>query len=165
MPHTMKRIFFYIAFAIVAISFTSCLTSEEHSTPIIGFSRYLYRDTPAGVHDSLLYGDTINVGDTLRGNLLLYGGYNNLTEFTVKVDTADLDLQLLIDSGYSVFLDTVASKPAQGYLRFAQDTYIFPTAMRFVPKKTGDLKISLTLASTAGERFSPVNAWFTMPVR
>ena len=163
MPHTMKRIFFFVALAITAVCLTSCLTSDDHSTPIIR-AAFLYRSTPAGVQDSVNYGDTVQVGDTLRGPILLYGGFNNLTEFQVTFDTAEYDFQLLIDSGYTTQI-TAASKPETGYLRFAENIYIYPTTLWFVPKKTGDLKISMTLANTAGEKYSPLSAWFMMPVR
>lgn len=163
MPHTMKRIFFYIALAITSVVLSSCLTSDDHSTPIIR-AAYLYHDTPAGVHDSINYGDTVHVGDTLRGPILLLGGYNNLTELKVSYDTAEVDFRLLIDSGYTRHL-TDASMPEAGYLRFIDNVYVYPTTLWFVPKKTGDLKISMRLSSTAGEKYSPLSAWFIMPVR
>ena len=161
---TMKRIFFYIALAIVSVALSSCLTGEDQSTPLIQVSKYVYRDTPAGVHDTILLTDTMHVGDTLRVPIMLYGNYNNLTEFSVKVDTAELDMRLLVDSSCLAILDP-ASKPEKAYLRFANDVYVFPAAMQYVPKKTGSLKISMTLASTAGEKYSPLNAWFMQEVR
>jgi len=169
MPHkystnpAMKRIFFFVALAIAAVSFTSCLTSDDHSTPFIRAS-YLYRSTLDGVQDTVNYGDTVHVGDTLRGPIVLIGGYNNLTELQVSIDTTECDFHLLIDSGYSSQI-TAASKPEKGYLRFADEVYLYPTTLWFVPKKTGDLMISLTLSSTAGDKYSPLNAYFITPVR
>lgn len=164
MPHTMKRIFFFIALAIISISFTSCLTGEAQSTPLIQVSKTVYRATLAGVHDTISLTDTIHVGDTLRVPLMLYGNYNNLTEFTVTVDAAELDMRLLVDSACLALLDTT-SAPDKAYLRFVNDVYVFPTDMQYVPKKTGSLKISMTLASTAGEKYSPLGAWFILEVR
>ena len=164
MPHTMKRIFFYIAFAIVAVSFTSCLMGDAQSTPLIQVYGTVYRNTPAGVHDTITLGDTLNVGDTLRVPCILYGNYNNLTEFKVTVDTADLDMRLLVDSGYQALLDA-ASQPEKAYLRFANDVYVFSAAMQYVPKRIGSLKISMTLASTAEAKYSPFTAWYVQEVR
>jgi len=164
MPHTMKRFFLFIAIAVSAVCLTSCLTGEEQSTPLIQVSKYVYRNTPAGVSDTILLTDTLGVGDTLRVPIMLYGNYNNLTEFTVKVDTAELDMRLLVDSSALAILDP-ASQPEKAYLRFANDVYVFPAAMYYVPKKTGSLKISMTLANTAGEKYSPLNAWFMQEVR
>lgn len=164
MPHTMKRIFFFIALAIISISFTSCLTGEAQSTPLIQVSKTVYRATLAGVHDTIVLSDTIHVGDTLRVPLMLYGNYNNLTEFTVTVDAAELDMRLLVDSACLALLGTT-SAPDKAYLCFAKDVYIFPTEMLYVPKKTGDLKISMKLASTAEAKYSPLNAWYISTVR
>lgn len=159
----MKRIFFFITLAIAAVSFTSCLTSDDHSTPLIRAS-FLYRSTPDGGQDTLNYGDTVQVGDTLRGPIVLMGGYNNLTELQVAFDTAECDFHLLVDSGYTSQI-TAASKPEKGYLCFVDEVYLYPTTLWFVPKKTGDLTISMKLSSTAGDKYSPLNAFFITPVR
>ena len=161
----MKRILFFAVLAISAIGFTSCLTDEAYSTPSVVPSKYLVRDTPAGVHDTISYSDTIHVGDTLRATVLLYGGYNNLLEFQASVDPELADFHLLLDSGYTgEHYLTKASDPAKGYLRFAADIYLYPTALWFVPLKTGDLKLSMVLSNTAGEKYSPVNVWLLMRV-
>ena len=160
----MKRIFLFIAIAICAFGLSSCLNSDDHSTPLIQFSRYVYRSTLEGVQDSVKLTDTVNVGDTLRLPILLYGGFNNLTEFKVTYESSECDFKLLIDSAYTQHL-TDASDPENGYLKFIEDIYVYPTAMWFVPQKTGDLKISMTLSSTAGEKYSPLNAWFIFPVK
>ena len=142
---------------------SSCLNGEQYSTPRIQAS-FLYRSTPAGVRDTIQYGDTVSVGDTLRGNLLLNGIYNNLTEFRVNCDTSALQLELLVDSVYRPFL-TDDSDPKQGLLRFTADTYIYLTALQYVVKKQGTHRVSLTLSSTAGEKYSPIEAWFEQPVK
>ena len=160
----MKHFCYFFATLLVgSMLLTSCLNGEQYSTPSIQAS-YLYRSTPAGVRDTIHYGDTVSVGDTLLGNLLLYGVYNNLTEFQVTADTSAVALELLTDSAYQPFL-LADSDPKNGLLRFTMDVYIFPTALQYVVKKPGTHRISLTLASTAGEKYSPINAWFEQPVK
>jgi len=160
----MKRLCLSLfIFVFVALLFTSCLTSEEHSTPMIGAS-WLYRTSLSGVTDSIRYGDTVRVGDTLYGPILLYGGYNNLTRFSVQVDTSAISMKLLNDSAYSNMLDA-DSNPDNGFLHFKIGCPFFSTSLFYVAKKTGDYKITMTLASDAGEKYSPQVAWYIQSVR
>ena len=160
----MKHFCYFFATLLVgSMLLTSCLEGEQSSTPRIQAS-YLYRSTPAGVRDSIHYGDTVSVGDTLRGNLLLYGVYNNLTEFRASCDTSAMQLELVVDSVYRPFL-LAESDPKSGLLCFTAEVYIFPTALQYVVKKPGTHRISMTLSSTAGQKYSPINAWFEQPVK
>lgn len=156
-------LYFFVTLAVGSLLLSSCLIDEQYSTPRIQVS-YLSRSTPAGVRDTIHYGDTVSVGDTLRGNILLNGVYNNLTEFRVSCDTSAMQLELLVDSVYGPFLLT-DSDPKNGLLRFTAETYIFPTAIQYVVKKSGTHRISLTLSSTAGQKYSPIEAWFEQPVK
>ena len=156
-------LYFFITLAVGSMLLTSCLNGEQYSTPRIQAS-FLTRSTPAGVRDTIHYGDTVSVGDTLRGNLLLNGVYNNLTAFLVSCDTSAMQLELVVDSVYRPLL-LADSDPKKGLLHFTADTYIFPTAIQYVVKKPGTHRISLTLSSTAGEKYSPIDAWFEQPVK
>lgn len=163
MPHIMKRISFLAILALAAISFTSCLEGESHSTPVIQ-AGFVTRVDTAGVCDTITFADTLHIGDTLRVPLVLYGALNNLTSFQVSADTSAVRYALLNDSVNLQFLDG-SSAPEKGYLRFVANCSLFETTLRYEPKKTGDYEVHMVLASDAGEKYSPLEAYFKMIVR
>lgn len=163
MPHIMKRILLYAVVALAAISFTSCLESNNQATPVIQ-AGYLTRVNAAGVCDTISFADTLQVADTLRVPLALWGVYNNLTTFQVTTDTSVISYQLLNDSSYLHLLDK-SSAPEKGYLRFLTGCLLFETNLQYIPKKTGDYEVHLTLASDAGDKYSPLEAYFVVHIR
>jgi hypothetical protein len=162
MPHIMKRIFLFAVIALAAISLTSCLESKDQATPVIQ-AGYITRVSAAGVCDTISFADTLHVADTLRVPLALWGVYNNLTTFQVSADTSAVAYQLLNDSSYLHLLDN-SSAPEKGYLRFVTGCVLFETTLQYIPKKTGDYEVKFVLASDAGEKYSPLDAYFVMRV-
>lgn len=144
------------------IFLSSCLTGEYQSTPRM-IIQALYRNSIEGVRDTLLPGDTIQVGDTLRAPMALDGVYNTLVSFRVTADKTAFDYKLECDSA-SLQLLTPDSKPEEGTLSFAKDCYLYFTTLYYVPKQAGKYQISFVLASSAGEKFSPVSGYFTQVV-
>ena len=163
MPHIMKRILLYAVVALAAISLTSCLESNNQATPVIQ-AGYVTRVSATGVCDTVSFGDTLHIADTLRVPLALWGVYNNLTTFQVTADTSVVSYQLLNDSSYLHLLDK-SSAPEKGYLRFVTGCVLFETNLQYIPKKTGDYEVHLILASDAGEKYSPMEGYFVMHVR
>ncbi|MBQ2540318.1 MAG: hypothetical protein II551_01570 [Paludibacteraceae bacterium] len=160
----MKHVFYIIALAVVAVVFPSCLTGEDNSTPVIQLAGYMDRYNSLGVHDSIEFGDTVHVGDTLVAHMMLMGGYNNLTGLVVSCDTSVIGRKLVVTEGYEQHLAS-GSDPENGKMLFIKDVYLYPTDMRLVAKKTGDAKVLFTLSSTASEKYSPLNAWIMVPIR
>ena len=163
MPHIMKRILLFAVVALTAISLTSCLEGESHSTPAIQ-AGYVTRVSAAGVCDTITFADTLHLYDTLRVPLVLYGVLNNLTSFQVSADTSVVSYTLLNDSVFLPYLDS-SSAPDKGYLRFVANCSLFETILQYMPKKSGDYEVRMTLASDAGEKYSPLEAYFRIIVR
>ena len=150
----MKRFVFWSALALVALTLNSCLFGDDQSTPVLTPTSYLYRTSIDGVRDSLRYGDTIQVGDTLYGHWVLYGVYNNLLSFTMQANATGLDYRVSVDSTYA-HLISQESKPEEGKLYFVKDVYYCPVTLHFIAKEKGDYTVTLTLASSADEKYSP----------
>ena len=161
----MKTISKLLLVVCATVSLTSCLTSEYNSTPMIYTNgKYIFRTTAAGVNDTILYGDTVQVADTLRAPLVLWGGYNNLVSFQATLDTSVFDYHLEYDTTCIPYLDE-DSKPESGYLHFTNNCCQMPVTLWYVPKKSGDYTIHFTISSTAAEKFSPNTGYFQQPVR
>ena len=163
MPHPMKKFFLIVVVACAALFLNSCLEGDYQSTPrIIVFD--LYRTTPAGVVDTLNYGDTIQIGDTILAPMLLDGVYNNLVYFKVSTDTSAFDYHFVPDTTYAHLL-AEDSKPEEGYLHFVSDCYLYPATLRYVAKKSGTYPFNVELGSTANEKYSPVKGYFNQTVK
>lgn len=160
----MKRLAFWMVLTVISGLLSSCLINEEQSTPVMKPISYLYRTSAAGVRDSIRYGDTIHVGDTLQGSWVLYCVTNNLTSFTFKTDTFAFDYHLVCDSAYAHLL-TEKSKPEEGKLFFVSGCVFYPVDIYFVAKQKGDYPLSLSLASDAGEKYSPQMFSYTQAIR
>jgi len=161
----MKTISKFILVAFAAVALTSCLIGEFNSTPMIYTNgKYIYRTTAAGVNDSILFNDTVQVGDTLRAPLILSGGYNNLVSFQATADTPVFDYHLEYDTAWNSYV-AADSKPESGYLHFAEDCYQFPVTLWYVPKKAGDYSFYFEISSTAAEKYSPNTGSLRQPVR
>ena len=160
---TMKKSAIFLCLALAAISLQSCLMGEAQSTPTFYYS-YIYRTNAQGARDSIFYGDTVHIGDTLRAPLLVSGVYNSLVSFSVEADQEALNYRLVVDSVYLSWLEA-DSKPENGYLHFTKDCYTFPCMLVYMPQKTGDYMVQFTVASTASKQYSPSHAQFTQPVR
>ncbi len=162
MPHTMKKCFPLVWVACAALFFSSCLTGDYQSTPRITVYQ-LYRTNLAGVEDTLNYGDTIQIGDTVLAPMLLEGVYNNLVYFKVSADANAFDYDIVKDTLYQHLL-AEDSKPEEGYLHFVSGCYLYPATLRYVAKKSGTYPINVEIGSTANEKYSPRSGSFNQPV-
>jgi len=158
----MKTISKMVLVVFATIFLNSCLNGEYQSTPRMIASN-LYRHSITGVHDTLYYGDTIQVGDTMFAPIALDGVYNSLVSFQVTGDKTAFEYKLLCDSA-SLPLLASDSKPEEGSLHFANDCYLFFTTLYYIPIQAGKYQFSFVLASSAGEKFSPVSGYFTQVV-
>ena len=163
MPHTMKKIFPFIVVACATLFLNSCLTSDYQSTPRI--SAYpLYRTSAEGVQDSLNYGDTIHVGDTIRTLMVLQGMFNELVYCRIKGDASAFDYCVEADSAYAHLLADDC-RMNEVYLHFVAGCYMYPATFRYVAKKAGTYRFEIELGSTANEKYSPLSAYFVQEVR
>lgn len=163
MPHPMKKFFPIVVVAFAALFLNSCLEGDYQSTPRISVYA-LYRTNPSGVKDTLRFGDTIQVGDTVLAPMLLEGMYNELVYFKVSADTSLFDYILVRDTTNAHLLAS-DSKPEEGYLHFVSGCYLYPAMLRYVAKKSGTYPIHVELGSTANEKYSPVKGYFNQTVK
>ena len=143
--------------ALVAISLTSCLWGENESSPMVYVpGMKAYRTSADGVKDTILFAQEMqtHIGDTLRVPMVLAGGYNTLTSFTVTSDTSAIDYKFECDSAVLAILQA-DSRPEEGYLHFQDDYIMISVGFLYVSKKLGDYDILFSLASTASQKYSP----------
>ena len=143
--------------ALVAISLTSCLGGENESSPVIYVPGLkAYRTSAEGVKDTIRFTEQMysHVGDTIRVPMILDGGYNTLTSFTVTADTSAIGYKFICDSMVLNILQA-DSRPEEGYLHFQNDYQAVGVVFWYVSKKLGDYDIVFSLASTASQKYSP----------
>lgn len=160
----MKHIHRFAIFCALLFALSACDTTPK-STPYVQGSTTVFRTNAAGVRDTISYADTIQVGDTVRMHLLLYGQLNTLTYFTATCDTSAIDMGLeLADEQWAVL--TKDSDPANGKLVFDPEQVIaFTTWLRYSPRRSGVLPIELVIGSNAGKDYSPQAFSLSMKVR
>ena len=134
---------------------SSCLNDSAVSSPTIRFYSQMYRTSPEGVKDTLYLVDTVQIGDTLRLPVLLQGGFNILTSFQVSSDPLDHMVKLEVDSAVATIVDP-KSDLEKGKLVFPQDRQILMcnVTVCFIPQRAGSQPINLTVANTAGDKYS-----------
>ena len=162
----MKRyiLYFLLFAASIPLVFTSCEGSAS-STPELYASSRLVRTTPSGVRDTILVSDTLHVGDTLRWYLLANGRFNTLQSFQATCDTSAFDLAMEVDAGDSVVF-AEGTDLAKAKLVFVPEKVYACTAwLRFVPRKADSQEIELTIATNAGEKYSPRSWTYTAKVK
>ena len=165
MPHIMRYfhpIVFSLALLCCACMMSSCLNDSAVSSPTIRSYSQMYRTSPEGVKDTLYLADTVRIGDTLRLPVLLYGGYNILTSFQVSSDPLDHKVKLEVDSAVAAIVDP-QSDLEKGKLIFPPDRQVLMcnVTVCFIPQRAGSQPIDLTVANTAGDKYSPVTYTFT----
>ena len=162
----LHTILFALALTCCACMMNSCLNDSASSSPIIKFNSFMYRTTPEGIKDSVLMVDMLHVGDTLRLPVLLYGGYNILTSFQVESNPLDHMVKLEVDSSVATIVGP-GSDLEKGKMVFPADRQILACTVTvlFVPQRAGSQPITMTVANTAGEKFSPWSVTYTPPVK
>ena len=150
----MKQFSIFVWAALCAMVLVACNTKSQ-STPIIQSASVLYRATPDGVHDTISITDTLNVGDTLRLNLLLNGYFNCLRSFYVRSNASEVNVALELPAEADPCLAT-GTDLENAQVVFVEDKlYLCPATMRFIPLKSGKPHLELVLASDADEPYSP----------
>ena len=165
MPHIMRYshpIVFSLALLCCACMMSSCLNDSAVSSPTIRSYSQMYRTSPEGVKDTLYLVDTVRIGDTLRLPVLLYGGFNILTSFQVSSAPLDHLVNLEVDSAVATIVDP-KSDLEKGKLVFPLDRQILMcnVTVCFIPQRAGSQPIDLTVANTAGDKYSPITYTFT----
>ena len=170
MPHIMKNR--YLIFALVAFAIVACNT-ETVISPSAKFSTSHYRTYTVPnvlgqdslVRDTITFGDTVFVGDTVRVPIQCNGYYDYLRSITASTDTSKMRVSLMWDEEYNSYLADDAD-PAHGRLTFVADkVYACNTTIIYVPKASGTHRIDLLLLSAAKEGYSE-GAWhFNVPVK
>ena len=159
----MKRIYLFLL-PFVALLMTAC-NDMAVSTPELWAARLMIRTAPDGWCDTIPITDTIHVGDTLRWNLMADGHFNTLQTFDVTADTSVFYLGLEISPVDSAALDLKKSDLDHGKMVFQpQKIYACPVWLRFSPRKTGTHKIQMTIASDAGQNYSPRSWEYTTTI-
>ena len=167
MPHFMKK-YLFIIISVATFAMTSCNT-RALSTPSIN-ATIAIRTSPSGQVDTVplnkMEKDTMHVGDTMRLGLLLNGHFNYLTSFEAHTtNTACLSVSL----DWNHALDSLlaeGSDPDKAKLFFLPERVGgCITTLKYVALKEGDTRIEMTIASDAGEPYSPVIYTFDVPVR
>ena len=158
----MKRIYLFLL-PFVALFLTAC-NDMAVSTPELWPARLMIRTAPDGWCDTIPITDTIHVGDTLRWNLMVDGRFNTLQTFDVTADTSVFLFRLEVDG-----VDSVALAPGtdleHGKMVFqTAKIYACPVWLRFSPRKTGTHKIQMTIASDAGQNYSPRSWEYTTTI-
>ncbi len=151
----MKRyLFIFCVFVVCGMVFVSC-DQKSQSTPLLHSSSLLIRTTPDGARDTIRVTDSLSIGDTLRLNMVLDGYLNTLTSFAVRTDTSSIGIALEIDSIVNQYL-IAGSDPANGRLNFAaEQLYVCPATLRFVPRRSGTHLMEFILANDADASYSP----------
>lgn len=161
----MKRsIIVLFSCALIALTLNSCEGTAVYSPSLQAASK-IFRTSASGVQDTITLADTLHVGDTVRMGLLAQGYFHYLTSFTVKVDTSALAVSLAWNPADSASL-APNSDPQNGIVIFNPDmAYIFLTTMRYTPKRAGKFPVEMTVASSAGQSYSPVSYSFDVNVK
>ena len=154
MPHSMKKLFKFVVLAVVAVCVYSC-SDDAVSTPELWWAQLMIRTAPNGARDTIPAGDTIHVGDTLRWNLLIDGGFNTLQTFEATCDTSVFFLGLEIAPVDSARLAPGTDLNHGKMVFIPAKTFACPVWLRFIPRKTGTHKIQMEIASDAGQEYSP----------
>ena len=164
MPHTMKRLFVYcLAGVFCALLMSSCL-GESKSSPHLQVASLMTRTSLAGVTDTIAPSDSLQVGDTARLGIYLYGFANYLNSFTVNYDE-DMLVSLGWNEADSAYLSPAAD-PEKGMLYFRPEAvYSCVTIMTFVPRTSGTHRLDMYLASSAGSPYSPMQYYYDVKVK
>ena len=153
MPHIMKTIFKFLALAVVAISICSCET-ESQSTPRMLVGQYSYVTHLDGSRDTILFGDTLHVGDTARMEVKIYGVSHPLVSAEVKSDPSALACSFECDSSAIKEFFEPDSRVDEGYLHFQPYVMSLRTVLRYIAKKEGDYTVTFITNSEAKEPYS-----------
>ena len=119
----------------------------------------------AGVMDTILYTDTLQVGDTVLMPMAIQGYYDYLTSFRAVADTNALKVSFLWDEEHNSYLTSTAD-PAHGYLVFAPEkVFSGVVTLCYTPQKAGSHTVELQIASSAPTGFSQGAGQFTVNVK
>jgi len=150
----MKHVYYLFLLPLVALCMQSC-DMTARSTPFVQFAGKMVRTSAAGLQDTITLADTLHVGDTIRLQLALQGGYNSLTSFETKADSTALRTALEVIPE-QLHLLTTGTDFEHGKLAFVQDKVtIFITTLRYTPRRAGSHRVEMLISSSAGEKYSP----------
>ena len=162
----MKHVFLFpLALFSTACVLIGCMR-EAQSSPEIRLGTRMFRTTPEGV-DTLSLTDTVSVGDTMRLNFVLNGGFNALMSFRAQPnEPSAMNLAIEVDS-------VVQKQLAQGsdlenaLMIFKQEDNIVlcSATLRFVPLKAGIQPVTMSVSNTAGTDYSPSTYTFVPIVK
>ena len=175
----MRKLFLFISFVALTISFTSCLNvPEPQYSPEIGCTYFYINpvfsgDTLVSAQDSIttfVYDgddkswklDTINVGDTVMFGAKFVSFANDLVSVKIDWEKEHVDLWCDLSDSIKTIL-TAQTDTTAGHLFFdyGYNSVAFP--IFFTPLVKGGTNIKLTVASTS--EFSPNYRKFYIPVQ
>lgn len=152
-----------VLFVLVALMAVSCDMTTVVS-PRITVSNELIRTSITGVRDTISFGDSLNVGDTVQLGMLLNGYYDYLVSFEATADTSKVRLSVAWPDSLGGV--TEASDPAHAKLVFIPDSvYACLTTLSYVPVSHGVHPINLVLSSAAKAPYSQSAIQFYIAVR
>jgi hypothetical protein len=159
----MKKMYQIAWVILVALSLSSCFGSDYQASPVIYVAK-AYRTAIDGAKDTIRFGDTLNIGDTVRVPMVLSGVSHPLTSFSVSADNSAFIYALRYDS---TGMEAIAedSRPEEGYLHFKDNYVVIPVSFYYVPKKSGKYTIHFSLSSLAEQKYSPREADLEQSVR
>ena len=133
-------------------------------SPRVTAANELVRTSLTGERDTILFSDSLNIGDTVQMGMLLNGYYDYLVAFNASADTSKVRLSLNWPDSLGGITD--ASDPAHAKLVFVPDSvFACLTTLSYVPVSGGTHQINLTLTSSAKEPYSQYMAQFNIAVR
>jgi hypothetical protein len=159
-----RILYFLLLAAIVPLVLTSCEGSAA-STPELYASSRLVRTTPSGARDTILISDTLHVGDTLRWYLLADGRFNTLQSFQATCDTSVFSMAMEVDTSDSTVFAKETDLSKAKLVFMPGKVYACSVWLRFIPRKAGTQEIELSIASDAGEKYSPRSWTYTSTVK
>ena len=156
MPHIMKTIGRFLVLALAAVGMTACFDADYQATPRI-YATKAYCTHVDGKRDTVDFSTyascIVQLGDTVRVPLYVDGVYHPLTTFNVSGDVSALAYSLACDSASMRWL-MPDSKPAEGYLHFADSCYGMPLSLHYIAKVKGDFPLTFSLNSLASKKYS-----------
>ncbi|MBO7456798.1 MAG: hypothetical protein J6T71_03115 [Paludibacteraceae bacterium] len=152
-----------ILFVLVALLAVSCDMATVVSPRIVA-SNQLVRTSITGERDTILFSDSLNIGDTVQMGILLNGYYDYLVSFAATADTDKVHLSVAWPDSLGGTTD--ASDPEHAKLVFVPDSvYSCLTTLSYVPVSPGVHPINLVLTSAAKAPYSQSAAQFYIAVR
>ena len=152
-----------ILFVLVTLLAVSCDMATVVS-PRISVSNELVRTSITGARDTILFSDSLNIGDTVQMGVLLNGYYDYLVSFAATADTSKVHLSVIWPDSLGGVTD--ASDPAHAKLVFVPDSvYACLTTLNYVPVSGGTHQINMALTSAAKAPYSQCVAQFYIAVR